>query len=160
MKKRKDSLYPQDWLRVAERDWERVQKRLIDEDHEDAGFRLPQALEKYLKAFLLAHGWELEKTHETTTLLEEAIKYKPELGAFTGLCKRVEDYYFAERYPSTLDTGVSFDEVAKDFEAAQQLREMILETFAKKPEATAEEQNSSRSAKQLASSDGQDKISS
>ncbi|MDZ7361886.1 MAG: HEPN domain-containing protein [candidate division KSB1 bacterium] len=53
--KREDSLFPQDWVRVAERDWQRVEKRLSEGDQEDAGFRLQQALEKYLKAFLLAN---------------------------------------------------------------------------------------------------------
>jgi HEPN domain-containing protein len=119
--KKQDSLYPQDWLRVAERDWERIEKRLHEEDQEDASFHLQQALEKYLKAFLLANGWELEKTHEISALLEEAIKYKPELGVFSRLCNRVENYYFAERYPLSLDAGISLDEVTGDFQEAYRL---------------------------------------
>jgi len=133
--KREDSVYPQDWLRVAERDWLRVEKRLEEGDQEDAGFRLQQAVEKYLKAFLLANNWELEKTHAISTLLEEAIKFKPDLSPFTELCQRVENYYFAERYPSTLDAGIPLEEVERDFKEAQQLREMILATFTQKPDA-------------------------
>lgn len=139
--KKEDSLYPPDWLRVAERDWQRVEKRLSEGDQEDAGFRLQQALEKYLKAFLLANNWELEKTHEITTLLEEATKFKPELSSFIDLCERIENYYFTERYPSTLDAGILFEEVERDFKGARQLREMILETFIQKSDVTATEQN-------------------
>ncbi|MDZ7292886.1 MAG: HEPN domain-containing protein [candidate division KSB1 bacterium] len=155
--KPQDSLYPPDWLRVAERDWERIQKRLGEEDQEDAGFHLQQALEKYLKAFLLANGWELEKTHEVSTLLEEAIKYKAELEAFSQLCHRVENYYFIERYPLTLDAGISSDEVTKDFEEAKKLRDIILATFAQKPESPAvEQQETSRTKAQPASPTGLD----
>jgi len=141
--KREDSVYPLDWLRVAERDWQRVEKRLAEGDQEDAGFRLQQALEKYLKAFLLANNWDLEKTHAIVTLLEEAGKLKPALSPFTDLCQRVENYYFAERYPSTLDAGIPLEEVEHDFKEAQQLREMILATFSPKPVATSEEKNKS-----------------
>ncbi|MGH7599857.1 MAG: HEPN domain-containing protein [bacterium] len=127
--KRKDSLYPKDWLRVADRDWQRVEKRLVEGDQEDAGFRLQQALEKYLKAFLLASGWELDKTHDLSKLLEEAIKHKTELDLFVDLCQRVENYYMVDRYPSELDAGISLEEVEKDFTEAHRLRAMILTKF-------------------------------
>jgi len=134
--KRKDSLYPQDWLRVADRDWQRVEKRLDEGDQEDAGFRLQQALEKYLKAFLLANSWELDKTHALSKLLEEALKYKSELNLFIDLCQRVENYYMADRYPSELDAGTPLEVVERDFKEASQLREMILAAFSKTSEAT------------------------
>jgi HEPN domain-containing protein len=38
-----------------------LKKRLDEDDHQDAAVHLQQALEKYLKAFLLANGWKLEK---------------------------------------------------------------------------------------------------
>jgi HEPN domain-containing protein/predicted nucleotidyltransferase len=136
--KAEDSLYPQDWLRFAEQDWQRVEKRLSEDDHQDAAVHLQQALEKYLKAFLLANGWKLEKTHEVSKLLEKAIKYKPALNTFAGLCEQVENYYFAERYPLSLDAGTSADEIAKNFQEAHQLREIILATFSKPSEAPAQ----------------------
>jgi HEPN domain-containing protein len=136
--KRKDSLYPQDWLRVADRDWQRAEKRLAEGDQEDAGFRLQQALEKYLKAFLLASGWELDKTHDLSKLLEEAIKHKAELNLFVDLCQRVENYYMADRYPSELDAGISHEEVEKDFTEAHRLRALILTKFAPASESTTQ----------------------
>lgn len=128
--RREDSVYPQDWLRVAERDWQRVEKRLEEGDPEDAGLRLQQALEKYLKAFLLAQNWELEKTHTIATLLEEAATREPALKPFLELCQRVENYYFADRYPSTLEAGVPVEEVERDFKEALKVRKIILATFA------------------------------
>lgn len=43
-----ESLYPADWLRIAEKDWGRA-KRLLDAgDAELAGLCLQQAVEKFL----------------------------------------------------------------------------------------------------------------
>lgn len=56
MSGREDSPYATDWLRVARQDWRRIHVMLADGDGEGAGLFLQQALEKYLKAFLLQHG--------------------------------------------------------------------------------------------------------
>ena len=56
---REESYYPQDWFRIAEKDLERVQRRILLNDPEDAGFHLQQAVEKYLKGYLLSKGWRL-----------------------------------------------------------------------------------------------------
>jgi len=53
---RKESLYPTDWLRIAEKDLQRAEHLLEIHDAEAAGFYLQQAVEKFLKAFLLAKG--------------------------------------------------------------------------------------------------------
>ncbi len=46
-----ESLYPGDWLRIAEKDLQRVPRLLSADDPEAAGFYLQQALEKFFKAF-------------------------------------------------------------------------------------------------------------
>lgn len=51
-----ESLYPAHWLRIAEKDWKRVAWLLDAGDAELAGLCLQQALEKFLKAFLLSKG--------------------------------------------------------------------------------------------------------
>lgn len=130
-KARKDSLYPLDGLNVAEKDWKRATQRLIEGDIEDAAFRLQQALEKYLKAFLLVHGWELQKTHETTKLLREAMVHEPALAPFVELCRRVEEYYLEERYPAeTHEAELTHENVALALQEAQALREIILKNLA------------------------------
>ncbi|GEM_PF-543517 len=141
-KERQDSLFPPDWLKYADRDWKRVGNRLSDDDPEDAGFHLQQAIEKYLKAFLLANGWKLEKTHELSTLLKKAQQYKPELGIFIDLCERIENYYFVERYPLFLEVGITVNEVERDFKEAHQLRDTILGAFDKNAATEAQPQKS------------------
>ena len=45
---REESLYPADWLRIAEKDLGRVKHLLHAHDAEAAGFYLQQAVEKFL----------------------------------------------------------------------------------------------------------------
>ncbi len=60
----RESLYPNDWLRIAEKDWQRAHQLLDEHDPELAGFCLQQAVEKYLKAFLLSKKWQLRRIHD------------------------------------------------------------------------------------------------
>lgn len=77
-----DSLYPADWLRVAEKDLNRAEHLLSVHDAEAGGFYLQQAVEKFLKAFLLAKGWKLERIHDLEALLNRALRYEPLLEPF------------------------------------------------------------------------------
>jgi HEPN domain-containing protein len=95
----KDSLYPQDWVRVADRDFKRAEQLLHLQDPEGAGYHLQQAVEKYVKAFLLFHGWKLKRIHDVEVLLNEALKFDATLGQFRSLCQRITGYYLIDRYP-------------------------------------------------------------
>lgn len=99
MNKEKNSLVPLEWLKIARKDWVRLQKMLENEDGEAAGYFLQQSLEKYLKAFLLTQGWKLRKIHELDALLDDAVKYNSDLEKYRNLCEQVSGYYFADRYP-------------------------------------------------------------
>ncbi len=79
VKEQKNSLYPPDWLKYARKDWRRIFIMLKENDMEAAAFFLQQALEKYIKAFLLQSGWALKKIHDLDALLDDAVKYKPSL---------------------------------------------------------------------------------
>ncbi len=83
------SLYPDDWIVVARKDWHRTAVLLEDGDPDGAAFFLQQSLEKYLKAFLLGKGWKLRKIHELDTLLDYAVEFGADLEEFRELCERV-----------------------------------------------------------------------
>jgi len=70
---REESLYPADWLRVADRDVRRVRDMLKADDPGAAGLFLQQAIEKFLKAFLLSRGWKLRRIHSLSALLDDAV---------------------------------------------------------------------------------------
>lgn len=84
---------------------------LADGDAEGAGLFLQQALEKFLKAYLLARGWKLKKVHTLQSLLDEATAHDGALLPFRDLCERVSAFYIAERYPSLGGAGLELDEV-------------------------------------------------
>jgi HEPN domain-containing protein len=72
----RESRYPKDWLALAEKDLVRVRRSLRDKDPELAAFCLQQAVEKFLKAFLLSKGWQLL----LSTLSNERIGFSPRRG--------------------------------------------------------------------------------
>ncbi|MCM8802168.1 MAG: HEPN domain-containing protein [Candidatus Omnitrophica bacterium] len=119
MKKSKNSTNIKDWLRVTKADFVRAKKNLKENDLPVAEFFLQQSLEKYLKGFLIKHGWELKKINELDALLDEALKYKPELSSYYELCERVSGYYLAERYPPFDDLGLTSKILEKDVEEAK-----------------------------------------
>ena len=72
---------------------------MAEGDIEDAAFHLQQALEKGLKGFLLARGWELKRIHNLQVLLNDAVEFDSSLESFRSLCQQVNGYYLLERYP-------------------------------------------------------------
>ena len=112
------------WRRNARRDWGRMQLHLGASDGAAAGFFLQQALEKFLKGWLLDHGWDLRKTHRVDDLLDEAIGHGATLAEFRPLCGRVKDYYFADRYPDeedNLPAAPSAGQVRRDLDEGRRL---------------------------------------
>jgi len=108
---RQESLYPDDWRAVGRQDWHRIHVMLADGDADGAGLFLQQALEKYLKAYLLTKGWKLKRVHTLQSLLDEAAAHDSALMPFRGLCERVSAFYIAERYPSLGGSGLETEEV-------------------------------------------------
>jgi HEPN domain-containing protein len=72
-----------------------------------AGFCLQQAVEKFLKAFLLSHGWPLRRIHDLGALLDEAIIYNASFEDFRAVCQKITAFYFVERYPLVVETGMT-----------------------------------------------------
>jgi len=119
MKSKHDSLDPEDWKKIGRKDFQRIERNLRYNDVAAASFFLQQALEKYLKAFLLQHGWKLKKIHTLHSLLKEAVVYKPELESFRQLCQKVSGYYVIDRYPLFTDSGLTLEDIQKDLMEAE-----------------------------------------
>lgn len=125
----RDEKYVHQWIEIADRDLERARKRSAEEDFEDAGFRLQQAVEKYLKAFLIAHDWELQKTHNLVRLLEEACEFDASLVEFANACMAISDYYFENRYPRIMEEPLTESDVRQAIASTELLRQRLLETI-------------------------------
>ena len=94
-----DSEFPEYWIRIAERDYDRMRRMFRDDDPEGAGYYLQRAAEKFFKAYLIRQGWRLVRTHNLVDLLGEASLYDPSMEGFRDVCDEVGKYYFASRYP-------------------------------------------------------------
>ena len=114
MKKLKELGNIEEWKEIARKDYKRMKRSLRAIDAEAAGFFLQQSLEKYLKAFILKHGWSLRKIHELDTLLDDAAKCNPDLENFRDLFERVTGYYFVDRYPPLGVLDLTCEDVKKD----------------------------------------------
>lgn len=127
----KSSIYPDDWLNVARKDWHRMTVLLDDGDPDGAAFFLQQSLEKYLKAFLLGKGWKLRKIHELDTLLEFAVEFDARLEEFQGFSETVTGYYYTERYPLIIPSELATEDIKKDMAEAKKLIKALFakETF-------------------------------
>lgn len=124
---RPDEANLSEWRRVARRDWHRVRVLLDDGDGEGAGFFLQQAVEKFLKGFLIRNGWRLKKIHTLHALLDDAARFDPPLAAFRPFCERASNYYVVDRYPGLGAEGPDVAQVEQDLEEA---RRLILSLFA------------------------------
>jgi HEPN domain-containing protein len=121
-----ESLYPQDWFDKARQDVRTVEILLqAGGDAGIAGFHLQQAVEKYLKGYLLSQGWELQRIHNLEALLNEAVRFAPEMERFRELCEAATDFYTLERYPFFASPGITSEDVARLLSPLRQLIEQI-----------------------------------
>lgn len=89
-----------EWLGNGQKDMEDAEFLLKNNRAmENISFHIQQAAEKYLKGFLIFHGWKLEKIHDLVKLLEEAIKIDKSFNKFAKPLRKITNFYFESRYP-------------------------------------------------------------
>jgi len=99
-----DSRLPKDWFKVGRADLDAVEILLDHGGNKGiAAMHIHQTVEKFLKGYLLARGWELKRTHDLVELLDAAVERNPRFEKFRALCQRVTPYYFEMRYPLFTD---------------------------------------------------------
>jgi len=121
-----ESLYPRDWFRIGARELKRAENLLGLDDFQGAGFNIQQAVEKYLKGFLLSKGWKLRRVHDLETLLNEVLDYEPSFEEFRQECLKITDYYLEERYPFTVASELTAEEVKNSLQIAKKMIDRIL----------------------------------
>lgn len=125
----KESLIPVDWFRKADADIKTVEILLSQGgDTEISAMHVQQAIEKYLKGYLLAEGWKLRKTHDLPELLDEAVRYSPGLEEFRSLCEGATVFYFEAKYPFFKDKPTA-EEVNELLIRVKEMVKLILEEF-------------------------------
>jgi len=117
-----------EWFEKGKHDIEAA-KLLFEAGHytDTIAMLIQQAIEKYLKGFLIHHGWKLRKIHDLIKLLAEAVKYQADLAEYEDRCRRISEYYFESRYPGRMPAQYSREEIKESLEVAEALIKRIIE---------------------------------
>ncbi len=119
--RREESHYSKDWFRIGDREPKRARYLLHGGDLEGAGFNIQQAVEKYLKGYLLFKGWELKRIHNLETLMNDAIRYDPSFEEFIAACQKMTQYYLEDRYPFMVASVLTEDEIRESLSVAESI---------------------------------------
>ena len=116
-----------EWFEYAERDL--ISARILFNNRGPAttiGLLIQQAVEKYLKGFLIGKGWRLKKTHDIELLLTEAAQYDERFREYLALGREISAFYAEERYPSGTLFEYSTEKMKQVIETSERLINMIL----------------------------------
>lgn len=115
----------EEWLEKAKHDFESAKLILEGNGYADtAVVLLQQAMEKYLKGFLIRNGWKLIKTHNLKLLLDEAKAYNNDFERFYDPADKLTQYYIDEKYPS-MTTEIDLEEAKALCARVRELSELV-----------------------------------
>lgn len=87
--------------------------------------------EKYLKAYLISQGWELEKIHDLQRLLGHALSYDQSFSELFPQAETLNEYITEGRYPGDLPfESISKAEAEEALAAAEKIAEFVLAKLA------------------------------
>jgi len=116
----------EEWIERGTHDLEAARLLLDQDAYSDIVlFHIHQAVEKYLKGFLIHHGWKLKKIHDLETLITEAIDFDSAFEDYLDVGRKLTAFYYTERYPPGPVPSYSAEETTQMLEAASQLVEKI-----------------------------------
>jgi HEPN domain-containing protein len=102
--RKKPAETPAEWLRFAEENLLVAEQALSFEEPtwHTICFLCQSAAEKFLKAYLIAQGWKLERTHDIVVLLGLCADYDSAFADLTSDGAILNEYTVAGRYPGDL----------------------------------------------------------
>jgi HEPN domain-containing protein len=118
--------YVKSWIEKANNDIISAE-RLLDIEPvilDNACFHCQQAIEKYLKAYLIYNGVEIEKTHSITFLLSQCAKFDHIFSTIDSL--NINAYAVRGRYPDSA-LAPEIEEAQQYYQLTLQVRNLVLE---------------------------------
>ncbi len=112
LRKKTSATNPSDWFAFAS---ERVRGADVLRQYEGVNAlgieALQEGVERYLKGFLIAQGWDLVKTHDLERLIREAAVFDSAFSQFAPLAAELTEDFFAQHYPGddTSNLGQNYD---------------------------------------------------
>jgi HEPN domain-containing protein len=115
-----------EWFERGRHDMETAQLLYDERGYTDSiAYHIQQALEKYLKGYLVLHGKRPPRIHELDTLLNHVGAFDSSLADFLDLCEKASRYYIEDRYPPGPPTEYKYEEIKADLERAWELTRKI-----------------------------------
>jgi len=120
-----------EWLAKAEEDFEFALVNLLEGKPFAAMicFHFHQSAEKYLKAFIVAHGLGFIKSHDLPALLKLCVVKEPSLIRLTPDCEFLNTFYIETRYPVHWPTHFTVEEAEKARLSARTVKSTIEENL-------------------------------
>ena len=114
------------WMNKANKDLLSVQHELSFPDAvtETVCFHCQQAVEKYLKGYLISLGISFAKTHEIGELITKCENKDSEISVFKEEADKLTDYAIEIRYPDDWYEP-TLEEAKEAFEIATKIKEFI-----------------------------------
>lgn len=119
--------FVQQWLKKAESDLEAA-KVLLKADTGDrfnCVFHCQQAVEKFIKAYLVRHQIEFPKTHDLDVLIALAERIRPSINSEIKACAWLTPYGVEYRYPGT-DPEVDENTAKKAVEEVLRIKKVVM----------------------------------
>lgn len=114
-----------EWFDAANSDYLYAQIGLKEVDvFPQVAFLSQQVAEKLLKGYLIFKGKEPPRIHDLPKLLDECIKFAPELEELRDACELLSGFYVEVRYPPDIPDYTK-EEIEEAFAAATLVREKI-----------------------------------
>lgn len=111
-----------EWFERGRHDIETAQLLYEVRGHTDSiAFHIQQAIEKYLKGYLVLHGKRPPKIHELDTLLNHIAIFDDGFVDFLDICEKVSRYYVEIRYPPGPSAKYGYAEIKDDLDRAWEL---------------------------------------
>ena len=119
---------PVEWLRFAEENLQVAEQALSFEEPawHTICFLCQSAAEKFLKAYLIAQGWKLERTHDIVVLLGLCADYDSAFADLTGDGAILNEYTVTGRYPGDLAfEDIELMDVQEAVTVVRQIRDLV-----------------------------------
>lgn len=128
MKHLKESKNYKDWYERASHDIEDADRLLIGGGYSDTICYLAhQAVEKYLKGFLLFNKTNYPFIHDLPRLLGLCKKFDEHIWDYLEECEKINGYYIEDRYPLNAPLQYSKEETKEVIKMAKGLIKYIIE---------------------------------
>ncbi len=121
-----DSIVPAEWFAQGDLDVQAAEILLTQNGPlAIAAFHLQQAIEKYLKGYLLFTGHPLRRIHDLEILLQQAASQDTNFAQFLAACQRITEYYIEARYPIGVATSFQQADLQADLDTTRALIALI-----------------------------------